>query len=413
MDPAAAGVGGPGGSGEGQSTAPRTRRPFQARRKERSCDSCKVRKTKVCLNKQPVLGGGDGQSDSDEWQCDSRDDTPCTACLAAKLPCVFSSTDHEGRKMGPTRCVVQRERHSRLTAVWRSTVARRIRELERTVEELTQRLQSAGQQQWHCSECHHFLRTKGDMLPQDAVPGQVRSMALPILSSVADSYPDPAPNAQRAADSGSVLDNTHYLSPPPHLGLPALTGILDHHHQQHQQQQRQFDPQPFGPQDPNPVTWGPNTFGPGSAPQFIDLRKGYLQHHGVYAPHISGGASNMFEKVEAVPLLSGVIPQPGLAPSVDLRALLPPRPLAEKLLATFHHAIQDYMPIFYWPTLLHKVDRAWASPIWEQDGKTVNEVFCVVMMAMAVGSQLAKAQDVGGMYFPPHASQERSEAFPR
>ena len=301
-------------------------------------------------------------------------------------------------------------------------MARRIRELERTVEELTQRLQSAGQQQRHCSEFHHSLQTKGDMLPQDTVPGQARFMALPILSSVADSYPDSAPNAQRAADSGSALDNTHYPPSPLHLGLPALTGILDHHHhqqqqqqqrqQQQQQQQRQFDPQPFEPQDPNSVTWDPGAFGPGSAPQFIDLYKGYLQRHGMYAPHIPGGASNMFEKAEAVPLLSDTIPQPGLAPSVDLRALLPPRPLAEKLLAAFHRAIQDYMPIFYWPVLLHKVDRAWASPIWEQDGKTVNEVFCVVMMVMAVGSQLVKVQDAGGMGFSPHTSQERSAASP-
>lgn len=127
-----AGAGESGGSGESQPAAPRTRRPFQARRKGRSCDSCKVRKTKVRqlhnLWLRCVWGGvggeysswgrgtplreegapvrNEGRSHADEWQCDARDDSPCSACLAAKLPCVISSPDHEGRKIGPTRCVV-------------------------------------------------------------------------------------------------------------------------------------------------------------------------------------------------------------------------------------------------------------------------------------------------------------------
>jgi hypothetical protein len=115
----------------------------------------------------------------------------------------------------------------------------------------------------------------------------------------------------------------------------------------------------------------------------------------------------MYEKVEQVPLLSDLTPPPGL-PAFDLRVFLPERSLANKLLEAFRQNIQNFKPMFYWPILERKFERAWSSPMWEHDGKVVNEVFCVVIIVLAVGSQLVNVSDIYPVGIGAHkVSQER------
>jgi hypothetical protein len=101
----------------------------------------------------------------------------------------------------------------------------------------------------------------------------------------------------------------------------------------------------------------------------------------------------MYERADQVPLLSDLTPPPGF-PALDLRTFLPDRSLANKLLEAFRQNIQNFNPMFYWPILERKFERAWSSPMWEQDGKVVNEVFCVVIIVLAVGSQLVNVSDI-------------------
>ncbi|PUU81746.1 hypothetical protein B9Z19DRAFT_574158 [Tuber borchii] len=57
-----------------------SRRPFQRRRRSRACDACRTRKTK----------------------CDTPDEGPCSACVAASLVCKFSEGEDK-RRAGPAR----------------------------------------------------------------------------------------------------------------------------------------------------------------------------------------------------------------------------------------------------------------------------------------------------------------------
>ena len=155
------------------------------------------------------------------------------------------------------------------------------------------------------------------------------------------------------------------------------------------------------------ISWRPNAYGPGSAPEFIDSYKEYLERLGFFPQNISGQAGNVIEGAEPVTLLSDYTPHHG-APALDLRVFLPARALAERLLEAFRVSIQTFKPVFYWPTLERKLERAWSAPMWETDGQVVGEVFCIVMIVMAVGAQLVNVDEM----YPPgdshmNISQER------
>lgn len=95
---------------------------------------------------------------------------------------------------------------------------------------------------------------------------------------------------------------------------------------------------------------------------------------------------------------------------LDLRVLLPPKPLADHLLSVFNKTILQYTPIFCRERLQAIVERAWSRPLWEEDREVVRKVFCIVEMLMAVGSQMVEApeEDLAGENAgePPHL-QER------
>ncbi|KAK6337427.1 hypothetical protein TWF730_002826 [Orbilia blumenaviensis] len=78
----------------------------------------------------------------------------------------------------------------------------------------------------------------------------------------------------------------------------------------------------------------------------------------------------------------------------DLRTLLPPKPAGNKLLNIFHHTTARVAPIFYWPLILNKFERAYEAPIYPNDQPTVTGVFCVLMIIYAYASLCSDDLDV-------------------
>lgn len=108
----------------------------------------------------------------------------------------------------------------------------------------------------------------------------------------------------------------------------------------------------------------------------------------------------MFERNDPVPLLSDYPKIDSLHPPSDLRCYLPDRVSGNRFLEAFRVNIQYYKPIFYWPSLERKVQRAYNDSIWENDARAISEVFCIVMIVMGVGAQLVRTNE-------PKESQER------
>lgn len=128
------------------------------------------------------------------------------------------------------------------------------------------------------------------------------------------------------------------------------------------------------------TSWDHHIFGPSSCPSFLHSYKDYLSRLGYRPPQGS-------DSQEAL----GEHPLPTSAPDkylpFDLRVLLPPIGMATQLFEVFKKTIQSYTPMFYWPSLEKKIERAWGMPIWDGDGEAVRSVFCVVIMLLAVASQ--------------------------
>jgi hypothetical protein len=58
------------------------------------------------------------------------------------------------------------------------------------------------------------------------------------------------------------------------------------------------------------------------------------------------------------------------------------------------------------PILERNFERAWSFPIWENDGAVVAEVFCVVMIVMAINCQLVNEE---GLYRHGSGSEDVSQ----
>lgn len=143
------------------------------------------------------------------------------------------------------------------------------------------------------------------------------------------------------------------------------------------------------------TSWDHHIFGPSSCPSFLYSYKDYLSRLGYRPPQ----GANPQETLNGPPPPSPStrIPNPS-APNkflpFDLRALLPPIGLARQLVDVFKKTIQNYTPIFYWPSLETKIERAWTMPIWDGDSEAVRSVFCVVVMLLAVASQFVEPEEL-------------------
>jgi hypothetical protein len=133
--------------------------------------------------------------------------------------------------------------------------------------------------------------------------------------------------------------------------------------------------------------------------QFIQSFKWYLRSYGFPIQRLEYSQEQQTRHHEelkpCVPLLSEYPSVVTKSFPLDLRAHLPSRPFAEKLLEVFRQTIQCYSPLFYWPTFIaDKFNRAWGEPIWEQDNAVVKSVFCVLQMMFAVASQMVETSEL-------------------
>lgn len=137
------------------------------------------------------------------------------------------------------------------------------------------------------------------------------------------------------------------------------------------------------------TSWDHHIFGPSSCPSFLHSYNDYLSRLG-YRPPPGIESDNWWGGGPPPPNPNTRIPNPS-APNkflpFDLRVLLPPVRLARQMFEVFRKTVQNYTPIFYWPSLEKKIERAWGMPIWDGDSEAVRSVFCVIVMLLAVASQ--------------------------
>jgi hypothetical protein len=184
---------------------------------------------------------------------------------------------------------------------------------------------------------------------------------------------------------------------------------------------------PFGPPGQNQLpinavstpgptrsaSWSRNLFD--SNPPFIASYKSYLRTLGYplsSLEHTSQQAPHGPQSAPRVPLLSEYPSIQSNALPVDLRVLMPPKNVAERLCEVFKRNIQSYLPLFYWPVFIEeKFDRAWSRPMWEEDSAVVKGVFCIVQMVLAVASQMVpeeESKELSSEEAEADESQERS-----
>lgn len=151
--------------------------------------------------------------------------------------------------------------------------------------------------------------------------------------------------------------------------------------------------------------YGGQYYGSTSAPTFATWFKAYMEWLGYSR---SSGPSFMQELPEIFtkplrgseteyqfPLLSDyphIIFRQG--PTYDLRGFLPDKDMSERLKAAYWETIQIHTPALHWLKLEVRWQRAYNEPLWETDRTAVRELFCVVMMVMAVASQYLQGMEM-------------------
>jgi len=250
--------------------------------------------------------------------------------------------------------------------------------LEHTIADLTQKLAEA-EEKLHRTTISEFSPVDAGSLQSPTaetdVPGEFRSSDSPShTSSISPKFPAPMPMPSTAYPGRNL--------PPIQICTPG--GLSSGDGSGRNKGRFQSDG----------TAWDDHIFGPSSGPSFLNSYKEYLSRLG-YRPPSSGDPHDSVE-VAAGPLSthaspvdqSNIGPIPARVVPLDIRAFLPPLPLATELLEVFRKNIQECTVIFYWPTIEAKFKRAWGAPIWETDPEAVRSVFCVVVMIMAVASQL-------------------------
>jgi len=254
--------------------------------------------------------------------------------------------------------------------------------LEHTIADLTQKLAEAEEKLHRTTISGVSSVNAGSLQSPTAetdVPGGFRSSDSPgHTSSISPKFPPPPPPPM-------PMPGTAYPGrslPPIQSGTPGGLSSGDGCGRYK------------GRFQPDGTAWDDHIFGPSSGPSFLNSYKEYLSRLG-YLPPSSGDPHDSVE-VAAGSLSPHASPADqsniGSIPTrfvpFDIRAFLPPLPLATELLEVFRKNIQECTVIFYWPTIEAKFKRAWGAPIWNTDPEAVRSVFCVIVMIMAVASQL-------------------------
>lgn len=166
-------------------------------------------------------------------------------------------------------------------------------------------------------------------------------------------------------------------------------------------------PPPMTPQQPqqqHPLVPVPTYRIFDATPCFLSEYKDHLQNLG-YPPAALPEAPH---HAPQVPLLSEYPAMARKNMPIDLRSLLPHRPFADRLLEVFRRTVQSYRPIFYWPMFKERYDRAWEREIYDTDTQAVKEVFCPLMMVLAVACQMVEPPAEDADWAALQERQERS-----
>lgn len=144
---------------------------------------------------------------------------------------------------------------------------------------------------------------------------------------------------------------------------------------------------------------------------FLASVQEYVEKLGYDTTSLAGAWKH--SEVQTYPLNSS-LKVDGLQP-VDLRGLLPPKNIGRKLLDIFHQHTTRYaeptqtcglktliadkifcrcLPVFYWPVILDKFDRAYGNPIYANDQVAVTSIFCVIMSINAYSSVCSDDEDI-------------------
>lgn len=165
--------------------------------------------------------------------------------------------------------------------------------------------------------------------------------------------------------------------------------------------------------------WGGQYYGPTSAPTFANGYEQFAEHLGfspsvnpAFNPDLPGVFNSPIGRLahEHPPLLSDNTTNLSTSSGAmiggggDLRRLLPPREIADKLKEAFRSTIQQYTPMFYWPIFESTWVKTFSEPIYESDKDKIRENLCVVLLVMAVGAQVCTEEDqiqTTGAYYSP------------
>lgn len=257
--------------------------------------------------------------------------------------------------------------------------------LEHTIADLTQKLAEAEEKLHRTTISGFSSLNAGNLQSPTAetdVPGGFQSSDSPShTSSISPKFPPPPPPPQQPMP----MPNTAY----PGRNLPPIqsgTSVGASSGDGCGRNKGRFQS--------DGTAWDDHIFGPSSGPSFLNSYKEYLSRLG-YRPPSSGDPHDSVEVAAGNPSphaspvdQNNISSVPARFVPLDIRAFLPPLPLATELLEVFRKNIQECTVIFYWPTIEAKFKRAWGAPIWDTDPEAVRSVFCVIVMIMAVASQL-------------------------
>ncbi|EWC48957.1 hypothetical protein DRE_00262 [Drechslerella stenobrocha 248] len=276
---------------------PSNKRTFQKRRRSRACDACRLRKTK----------------------CDAPPEGICTSCASASLLCKFSELESEKKKIGP---------------------ARRLRQLETTVQELNEKLKIA------------------EARLQSSERGSDGGRTLDLESPSTDSHII-AMRKQSASPSTSATTGHSPCDPSPR---PSFSQPL----------------RSFYDNSPNEDIFVGST----SELGFLTSVKEYVERLGYDTTPLL----NAWKESEAKIYPTNPLAYAEGSQLHDLRTYLPAKEDGKKLIDVFHRNTPRCLPIFYWPIIQSKFERAYEAPIFANDQTVVTGVFCLIMTMFAYAS---------------------------
>ncbi|KAF3183955.1 hypothetical protein TWF788_005428 [Orbilia oligospora] len=255
-------------------------------------------------------------------KCDAPPEGTCSSCASASLLCKFSDPESEKKKIGP---------------------ARRLRMLETTVQELNEKLKIA-----------EARLQSGERSSIDASTPEIPSSSSDIALTTTNRRADSPSNSNSTATGNSPSDRSPRLSisqPPRRVSYDLST---------------------------NEDLFVGTTSGLG----FLASIQEYVERLG----YDTTSLLDAWKAAEAKTFPTNPPIYNDDSQMRDLRAFLPPKPAGQKLLSIFHHSTARVAPIFYWPIILTKFERAYEAPIYPNDQSAVTGVFCVLMAIYAYAS---------------------------